>query len=69
MTLHNFLKKCTTCYSLSISEICEEYRGGLDGLMKEEFYQQYKNRKVQSFAVIMDGHGEPELSIDLVKIE
>lgn len=62
MRLKELLRKIGTCYAcISITGLCDEYRGGVDLLMEEPWYKEAQDRKVEKISII----GFDEYSFEL----
>lgn len=66
MRLGELINKINSCYAcISISELCDEYRDGVDCLKCEDWYKKARGRKVRNFSVIGFDQHSFELSIVL----
>lgn len=55
----------TCCAGISITGLCEEYRDGVDSLIKEPWYKEAKGRKVKVINVIGSDSHSFEICIDV----
>lgn len=53
-------------FLLTIKEICDEYYGDIEELMKEDYYKEYRDYKVRGMALLMTNF-MPELIIRIEK--
>lgn len=65
MKLGEVLNKLSNSdFLLTITGICEEWDGGAEEIKEEPYYRAYKNRTVESMAILLT-NGMPELCISL----
>lgn len=63
MRLGELVGKILTCNaSITITGFCEEYRGGVDSLLKEPWYEEAQDRLVNGVSIF----GYDERSFELV---
>ncbi len=66
MRLGELLGKIGTCVAcISITGLCDEYRDGLETLLKEEWYKPCRNRTVRGISIIGFDEYSFELSIEI----
>lgn len=53
-------------FLLTINEICDEYYGDIEELMKEDYYKEYRDYKVRGMTLLMTNF-MPELIIRIEK--
>lgn len=53
-------------FLLTINEICDEYYGDIEELMKEDYFKEYRDYKVRGMSLLMTNF-MPELIIRIEK--
>ena len=63
MRLRDVLNKFTNDnFLLTINGVCDEWYGGVEALKNEAYYKDYRNKKVESMAILLT-NDTPELII------
>lgn len=64
MRLRELLENILRCYAfISITGLCDEYRGGVDSLMKEPWFEKAADQVVKGFDIIGFDRHDFELHI------
>lgn len=65
MKLREVLNKFSnSSFLLTINGVCDEWYGGVEELKKEEYYKEYRDKNVQSMAILTTNE-TPELIITI----
>lgn len=67
MKLRTLLNKFTNSFFLlTIDGVCEEWYGGVEEIKKEDYYKEYRDKKVLGIAILTTNM-QPELKIRIEK--